>query len=89
MILIILSSKKRDMEIELSKTEIRLLKYFTENEGITLPREKLIDYVWQNQQFVDENALTVTVKRLRDKIEDKEEKIIHTVYGIGYVFKWE
>lgn len=81
--------KKRGMEIELSKTEIRLLKYFTQNEGITLPREKLIDYVWQNQQFVDENALTVTVKRLRDKIEDKEEKIIHTVYGIGYVFKWE
>ena len=81
--------KKRGMELELSKTEIRLLKYFTQNEGITLPREKLIDYVWQNQQFVDENALTVTVKRLRDKIEDKEEKIIHTVYGIGYVFKWE
>lgn len=81
--------KKRDMEIELSKTEIRLLKYFTDNEGITLPREKLIDYVWQNQQFVDENALTVSVKRLRDKLEDKEEKLIHTVYGIGYVFKWE
>ena len=81
--------KKRDMEIELSKTEIRLLKYFTQNEGITLSREKLIDYVWQNQQFVDENALTVSVKRLRDKIEDQDEKIIHTVYGIGYVFKWE
>ena len=81
--------KKRDMEIELSKTEIRLLKYFTENEGIILTREKLIDYVWQNQQFVDENALTVSVKRLRDKLEDKEEKIIHTVYGVGYVFKWE
>ena len=81
--------KKRGVELELSKTEIRLLKYFTQNEGITLPREKLIDYVWQNQQFVDENALTVSVKRLRDKIEDKEEKIIHTVYGIGYVFKWE
>lgn len=81
--------KKHNMDIELSKTEIRLLKYFTENEGITLSREKLIEYVWQNQQFVDENALTVSVKRLRDKIEDKEEKIIHTVYGIGYVFKWE
>ena len=81
--------KKRDMEIELSKTEIRLLKYFTQNEGITLSREKLIDYVWHNQQFVDENALTVSVKRLRDKIEDQDEKIIHTVYGIGYVFKWE
>lgn len=79
--------KKHDMEIELSKTEIRLLRVFTENEGLTLSRDKLIEYVWQNQQFVDENALTVSVKRLRDKIEDKGEKIIHTVYGIGY--KWE
>lgn len=81
--------RKRDMEIELSKTEIRLLRCFTENEGITLSREKLIGYVWQNQQFVEENALTVSVKRLRDKLEDKGEKLIHTVYGIGYVFRWD
>lgn len=79
--------KKNGMEIELSKTEIRLLKYFTENEGITLSRDRLIEYVWQNQQFVDENALSVSVKRLRDKIENPGEKLIHTVYGIGYVFK--
>jgi len=81
--------RKMNIEIELSKTEIRLLKYFTENEGMTLSREKLIEYVWQNQQYVDENALSVGVKRLRDKIEDNGEKLIHTVYGIGYVFKWE
>lgn len=81
--------RKMNIEIELSKTEIRLLKYFTENEGMTLSREKLIEYVWQNQQYVDENALSVGVKRLRDKIEDDGEKLIHTVYGIGYVFKWE
>ena len=80
---------KDGAEIELSKTEIRLLRCFVENEGITLPRERLIDYVWQNQQYVDENALTVTVKRLRDKIESTDEKLIHTVYGLGYVFKWE
>lgn len=79
--------KKHDMEIELSKTEIRLLRIFTENVGMTLSRDRLIEYVWQNQQFVDENALTVSVKRLRDKIEDADEKIIHTVYGLGY--KWE
>ena len=79
--------QKNGVEIELSKTEIRLLKYFTENEGITLPREKLIDHVWQNQQYVDENALSVTVKRLRDKIESPGERLIHTIYGIGYVFK--
>ena len=84
-----LDFRKQGMEIELSKTEIRLLKYFTENEGIILSREKLIDHVWQNEQYVDENALTVTVKRLRDKLEDKDEKMIHTVYGIGYVFRWE
>ncbi len=80
---------KNGKEIELSKTEIRLLRCFTENEGTTLSRDKLIEYVWQNDQFVDENALTVSVKRLRNKIEDKGEKLIHTVYGIGYVFKQE
>ena len=80
---------KDGMEIELSKTEIRLLKCFVENEGVTLTRDRLIDYVWQNQQYVDENALTVCVKRLRDKIEDNDEKLIHTVYGIGYVFRPE
>ena len=79
--------RKNDREIELSKTEIRLLRYFTENEGITLSREKLIEYVWQNQQYVDENALSVTVKRLRDKIESSGERLIHTIYGIGYVFR--
>ena len=73
--------------MELSKTEIRLLKFFTENEGLTLSREKLIEYVWQNQQYVDENALSVSVKRLRDKIESTGERLIHTVYGIGYVFR--
>lgn len=80
---------KNGVEIELSKTEIRLLRYLVENEGITLSREKLIEYVWQNEQYVDENALSVSIKRLRDKVEGKGEKIIHTVYGIGYVFKWE
>ena len=54
-----------------------------------LSRDRLIDYVWQTDQYVDDNALTVSVKRLRDKIEEKNEKLIHTVYGIGYVFKWE
>ena len=80
---------KDGSEIELSKTEIRLLRCFVENEGTTLSRDRLIEYVWQNEQFVDENALTVSVKRLRNKIEDNNEKLIHTVYGIGYVFKQE
>ena len=80
---------KNGEEIDFSKTEIRLLKCLVENAGTTLSREKLIEYVWQNQQYVDENALTVSIKRLRDKIESDDLKFIHTVYGIGYVFKWE
>ena len=80
--------KKNNQEIELSKTEIRLLHYFIENSGNTLTRGKIIDYVWQNQEFVDENALSVVIKRLRAKTEDKNYKFIHTVYGIGYVWKW-
>lgn len=79
--------KKNGIEIELSKTELRLLRYFVYNEGITLTRDKLITYVWQDQEFVEENALSVTIKRVCDKIEDDNNKYIHTVYGIGYVFK--
>ncbi|MGN0702338.1 MAG: response regulator transcription factor [Lentihominibacter sp.] len=80
---------KNGVEIDLSKTEIRLLKYLVANEGITLSRERLMDFVWNNQQYVDENALSVSIKRLRDKIEGRDERLIHTVYGIGYVFKGE
>ena len=80
--------KKNGEELDLSKTEIRLLRYFVENAGITLSREKILDYVWQVSESVDENALSVSVKRLRDKLEDGERKFIYTVYGIGYVWKW-
>ncbi len=79
--------KRHGMEFELSKTELRLLRYMTQNAGITLTRDKLVTYVWQSQDFVEENALSVVIKRLRDKIEDETHKYIHTVYGIGYIFK--
>ncbi|MBQ8567727.1 MAG: response regulator transcription factor [Oscillospiraceae bacterium] len=70
---------------ELSKTEQKLLKLLTDNAGITLSREKLVDRIWTDgAEYVDENALSVTVKRLRDKLSAKE--YIKTVYGIGYVW---
>ncbi len=72
--------------IELSRTEQKLLRIFTDNAGITLPRERLIDRIWTDgAAYVDENALSVTVKRLRDKLSAQE--VIRTVYGIGYVWK--
>ena len=74
--------------LELSKTEIRLLYILLENEGRIVTRERLLDYIWQGSEFVEENALSVTVKRLRDKIETKTERYITTSYGVGYMWKW-
>lgn len=74
-----------NVPVELSKTEQRLLKLFVDNRGVTLSRDMLIDRVWTDgSEFVEENALSVAVKRLRKKLPGIPLK---TVYGIGYV--WE
>ena len=71
--------------VELSKTEQKLLRILTDHAGITLSRQELVDRIWTDgAEYVDENALSVTVKRLRDKLSAGE--YIKTVYGIGYVW---
>lgn len=71
--------------VELSKTEQKLLKLLVENRGITLKREVLFDRIWADgSDFVNENALSVTVKRLRDKLNASQ--YIKTVYGLGYTW---
>jgi DNA-binding response OmpR family regulator len=80
---------KNGIWIELSKTEQKLLKYLVLNKGKTLTREMLTDKIWSDGAvFVDENALSVTIKRLRDKLEENPSKpnYIKTVYGIGYTW---
>ena len=73
-------------EVELSKTEQKLLALLVQHAGMTVPRETLMDRIWTDGAvYVDENALSVAIKRLRDKLQAKEQ--IRTVYGIGYV--WE
>ncbi len=73
--------------VELSKTEQKLLRLFVENQGNTLSRSFLVDRIWTDgAEYVDENALSVTVKRLRDKLDAQEH--IKTIYGIGYKFEW-
>ena len=76
-------------EVILSKTEQKLLRCFVENRGQTLTRDRLMDIIWeQGGSFVEENALSVAVNRLRHKLEGKDKTCpIRTVYGIGYV--WE
>ena len=75
--------------IDLSKTEQKLLRLLAENRGRTLPRELLVDRIWTDgAEYVDENALSVTVKRLRGKLEENPSKprYLKTVYGIGYTW---
>lgn len=80
--------QKNGQSVELSKTEQKLLKILVENRNMTMQRDVLLDKVWTDgAEYVDENALSVTIKRLRDKLETKETKYIQTVYGVGYVWK--
>jgi DNA-binding response OmpR family regulator len=81
---------RRDgVSVELSKTEQKLLRVLVENRGHTVPRAALVDRVWTDgAEFVEENALSVTVKRLRSKLESDPSKpeYLKTVYGIGYTW---
>lgn len=80
---------KHGISIELSKTEQKLLRLLAVNRGQTIPRAELVDRIWSDgADYVDENALSVTVKRLRDKLEDQPSapRYIKTVYGVGYTW---
>lgn len=69
----------------LSATEQKLLAVFCNHKGQILERQTLVDKIWScDSDYIDENALSVTVKRLRDKLG---ADCIGTVYGMGYVWK--
>jgi DNA-binding response OmpR family regulator len=81
--------EKNGKAIELSKTEARLLQLLITNKGQTLVRERLLTLIWPDgTEYVDENALSVAIRRLRTKLEDdpSNPEYIKTVHGIGY--KW-
>lgn len=72
--------------VELSKTEQKLLRLLVRNKGQTLSREFLVDRIWTDgAEYVDESALSVTINRLRKKLNAADR--IQTVYGIGYVWR--
>lgn len=78
---------KNGREIFLSALEYKLLLVFLNNRGAVLSRSKLLQEIWDaSGDFVNDNTLTVYIKRLRDKIEDDpaDPRIIRTVRGLGY-----
>ena len=81
------TAKKNGQDLYLSALEYRLLLAFINNRGVVLSRTKLLEMIWDIAgEFVNDNTLTVYIKRLREKIEDDPQnpQIIKTVRGIGY-----
>jgi len=88
-----LSEKERKVwkaggELELSRVEYKLLNCFLENKNQVLLKEQLLDRVWDGD-FVEENTLTASIRRLRRKVEEDpaHPRYIKTVHGMGYL--WE
>lgn len=79
--------KKGTKEIELTALEYKILLLLFENKGGIISREQILANIWdENENFVNDNTLTVYIKRIREKIENNANKpeIIKTIRGIGY-----
>ena len=76
---------KNGQEIVLTSLEYKILLLLVNNKNILVTREQILDKIWDMAgNFVNDNTLTVYIKRIREKLNDKEGKIIETVRGIGY-----
>ncbi len=81
------TASKNGMDLYLSALEYRLLLVFLNNRGTVLSRTRLLETIWDIAgEFVNDNTLTVYIKRLREKIENDPQNpsIIKTVRGLGY-----
>ena len=84
------SKTAKERNVELTALEYRLLLDFINNRGIVMSRNKLLEDMWDvSGEFVNDNTLTVYIKRLRDKIEEDpaDPHIIKTVRGMGYMIE--
>lgn len=76
----------REKEVDLTKNEMKILVYLMRHQGKIVAREELISYLWDTEEFVDDNTLTVNVNRVRAKLKEYGvEDLIRTKRGIGYV----
>lgn len=80
--------------MELSKNELHILRYFFEHKGEVVSREDLMNDLWDNESFVDDNTLSVNIKRIRNKLESiGVYNVIQTKRGMGYILqektKWK
>lgn len=83
------SSIEKDREsIELTKNEYKILKYFVQNREKIVSREEIMECLWDDESFIDDNTLTVNITRLRNKLGELGLKeLIETKRGQGYILK--
>ena len=75
-------------QVELTKNEFKILHFLTLNRGKIVPREDIMEYLWDSEAFIDDNTLTVNIKRLRNKLEELNlQDLIETRRGQGYIIK--
>ena len=75
-----------DKEIDLSKNELKILHFLLKNKSRIVSRDELMDYLWDCNDFVDDNTLTVNINRLRKKLEEIElTGVIETRRRQGYI----
>ncbi|GBK65342.1 DNA-binding response regulator [Paenibacillus macerans] len=74
----------REQPLELSPTEYELLKYLILNHGIVLSKTTILDKVWGYDFGGEENIVEVYIRSLREKLHDKEHRLIRTLRGAGY-----
>ena len=76
----------QDQKVELTKNEFRILQILFERAGKIVSRDEIIERLWDSDEFIDDNTLTVNVTRLRKKLESVGRKdMIRTKKGIGYM----
>lgn len=72
-------------QVELTKNEWKILTYLFRHQGRLVPRAELIDYLWDNQVFIDDNTLSVNITRIRNRLAQLGvQDFIRTKRGLGY-----
>lgn len=78
--------EKDDKIIELTKNELRILRYLVQNRGKIVSREDIMECLWDSESFIDDNTLTVNITRLRNKLDELNLKeLLETKRGQGYM----
>lgn len=78
--------KRKDKQVILSKNEILIFDFLIKNQGKIVSRDDIINYLWDSEEFVDDNTLSVNMTRLRNKLAEIQlENVIETRRGQGYI----